>query len=324
MSKLDNAYFEDMLKEWKRSTKSRSGSLTTNEHFPEPIKQKLLIEDCSLIDRLSFKEIQFPQPKRELLSIKGMDILSGLQEMGREECLTVYRAIRFPTAYRTWETVSNEGLSMPNFEQERILELYGRPEYAEDRSKIQRNPLFWVQPQERVVAGVPAFSLVNDAIQIHYAFRNDEDRVLVDVIHLPFELLESKKAKLVANSTIDLDLDNEERDYEIVDFKEKDNCHYFDYSALRARGIDLHEMYMKGLPFGIREQNRLGIEQRFFLLDISRIDLGDDAFRNLYQSSRVLKDNEYFLHGFFGDQNVFGRTPSKFLPHKCYEVSLEG
>ena len=84
------------------------------------------------------------------------------------------------------------------------------------------------------------------------------------------------------------------------------------------RGIDLHEMYFNGFPFDLEGHKQLGIEQRFFLLDIYRVDSKDSRIRDL--DTDVLKEHEYFLHGIFGDQNVFGRGVTRCLPFQCHEV----
>ncbi|MFC2136437.1 hypothetical protein ACFLTH_17620 [Bacteroidota bacterium] len=313
---MDYSKLEEMLSKWEKSTREYSGNLTTNEYLPPEIKRKLLNENLGLVNELEYEEMLFPPLCQELDDIKGMDILSGLQKVEKEENLTVYRAIRFPTVYRTWKTVSELGLSMPNYEQERILQLYGEYDYVAKRNETKKDPNFWTQPQERVVNGVPVFCLVNDALQIHRAYRSERDRVLMVAIHVPKEVV--KSTSLVANTAIDLDYTNSERDFKIKDFKERDGSMFVDYRALRVRGIDLHEMYFNGLPFDLGGHKQLGIEQRFFLLDIYRIDPKDSRVKDL--SSEVLKEHEYFLHGIFGDQNIFGRGVTRYLPFQCHEV----
>lgn len=315
---MDYSSLEKMLSKWEKGTRERSGNLTTNDHLPPEIKRKLLLENLSLINDLEFEEINFPTLCKELNSIEGMRVLSGLQKLKKEGNLTVYRAIRFPTLSRIWRTVSELGLSIPNYEQERILQLYGKRDYVAKRRRIQANPHFWTQPQERVVDGVPVFCLVNDALQIHRAYRSEKDRVLMIGIHIPYKLLRSGDISLFANTAIDLDYDNSERDFKITDFQERDGSFVIDYKALRVRGIDLHEMYFKGLPFDLEGHKLLGIEQRFFILDIYKLDSNDSRIREL--STEVLEEHEYFLHGIFGDQNVFGRQATRYLPFKCHEV----
>jgi len=289
---------------WQESIKELSGNLTTNEYLPEDIRKKLLFEDS-----VEFEELYFPPLCQELQNIEGIDILSGLQKLEKKDNLTVFRAIRFPTMHRIRKTIHELGLSMPNHEQERILRLYTDKNYLSKRDEIKNDNRFCTQPQERVVDGVPVFSLVNDALQIHRAYRGCIDKVLIIGIHIPYELFD--ELKLIANTAIDLDYDNSDRDFEIVVDKG------VDYHALRVRGIDLHEMHIQGLPFDLEGHKNIGIEQKFFLLDIYKIDELPDL------SIDVLKEYEYFLHGFYGDQNVFGRSETKYLPSQCHEVKVK-
>lgn len=312
-----------MLKEWEKTTTDLSGNLTTNEYLPPEIREKLLKEDLSLINQLDLKEINFPYPCKELANIKGMNILSGLQKKNKNNCLTVYRTVRFPTTYRTWKTINEKGISMSNYEQERILSLYTNEKYNSAREKIRENKNFWFQPQERVVDGLPVFSLVNDALQIHYAYRNNMDKVLMIMGHIPYELIKNKKISLTANTAIDYDYDNNKRDYELKEFVKKDGHYQIDYKSLRAKGIDLHEMYIQNLPFTLKEHKELGIEQKFYLIDIYEINQKDKQIRELFDNSKKLIENEYFLHGFFGDHNIIGRRPSKWMPFTCHEVKLK-
>ena len=318
---MDYSSLEKMLPGWEKSTRERSGNLTTNDYLPVELKIKLLAENLSLINDLEFKEASFPPLCLELSNIRGMDILSGLQKLDKEENLTVFRAIRFPTVYRIWKAVYESGLSLPNHEQERILQMYGNNDYITKRKEVKQDSHLWTQPQERVVPGVPVFCLVNDALQIHRAYRSETDRVLIIGIHIPYHLIETGRLELVANTAIDLDYDNCERDFRINIFKKKDNSYVVDYRALRVRGIDLHEMYFKNLSFDLEGHKLLGIEQRFFLVDIYRMDTKDSRISKL--DTDVLKEHEYFLHGIFGDQNVFGRGITRYLPSRCHEVRMK-
>jgi len=206
-----------MLKNWKKQLEKLSGNLTTNEYMPQHIAKLLLEEDNSLKSELIFKEIFFPKLQGILGEIEGLNILAGLQKFNNKDCLTLYRAVRFPTHKRIYEMLFEYGGAIPNFEQERILELYNDKKYQSKRNKIQKDKNFWVMPQERVVPGLPMFALVNDALQIHHAFRGKKDKVAMVVIHIPYKLF-GKKIKLIANPAIDLDYDNCERDCEITDF----------------------------------------------------------------------------------------------------------
>jgi len=288
--------------------------------MPPAIISKLLDEDLSLQDRLSFEDVKFPVTEGIPTGIKGLDILAGLQDAQREGFLTVFRAVRFPTFKRIHEMLYMAGYAMSNFEQERILTLYRDPDYLRQRNLIKKDPHFWTQAQERVVRGLPIFCLVNDALQIHRAFRGENDRVVIIAIHIPQSLVATRQIKLVANTAIDFDYDNNQKDFEIKDFVIEDETFRVDYSSLRTRGIDLHEMYSNDLPLTLQEADRVGIEQEFFILDIHEV-VDDLKIKGLFNDTKCLKENEWFLHGLFGDQNVFGRGPTRYLPYKCQKIS---
>lgn len=307
-----------MIEQWREECKNLSGSLTTNGPMPQQLIEKLLEENVSLKGKLSFEEVTFRKLGGLLDSVPGLDILAGLQKRTNADCLTLFRAIRYPTYKRMYDAVAQYGCSISNYEQERILEFYRNEDYGRKRKEIMSDQRFWTQPQERVVSGLPLFSLINDALQIHYSFRADTDMVAMAVVYIPYHLLESSKVKLIANAAIDLAYDNSERDFAVADFIRKEDHYQIDYAALRARGIDLHEIYSQGIPLTLKEAQALGIEQEFFLLDVYRID--DKKISALLDNAKLLKENAYFLHGFFGDQNVFARRRSKYLPNKCQRI----
>ncbi len=316
---MEKANKNQMIDVWKDKLKKLSGNLTTNEYMSDKIRDLLLEENDVLKNKLFFEDTSFPKLSGILNEIEGLDILAGLQRINNEGCLTVYRAVRFPTHKRIYEMIYEKGCAIPNYEQERILELYQDKKYSSKREEIQKNRNFWTQPQERVVHGLPVFILANDALQIHRAFRNTKDKVAMITIHIPHELIKNKKVKLIANAAVDLDYDNCERDFEIKDFVWRGKIFNIDYNSLRARGIDLHEMYLQNLPWTKKECKKLGIEQEFFMLDIYEIkDKG--KIKKLFEDSEVLKENKFFLHGFFGDQNIFARREAKYLPYKCQRI----
>ncbi len=312
-----------MHNKWKQQLTELSGNLTTNEVMPEHIVQTLLEEDFSLKDKISFEEMEFPKFKDEKLNAAvGLNIVAGLQNLSKREYLTLFRAIRFPTYKRMCTVLTDTGFTISNFEQERILSLYTNPRYLDKRNEIQKDSRFWVVPQERVVQGVPLFCLMNDALQIHRAFRGDEDIVMIAVVHIPKELIVSKSIKFVANTAIDLDYKNTDRDIVVTDYKDEDGRCVPDYEILRAKGVDLHEMYTTDLPLELEKINELGIKQEFYFLDIYKItDL--DAINCMFNDADLLKRNKHFLHGFFGDQNIFGRRKAAYLPYSCSRVTLK-
>lgn len=310
-----------MNNQWEQQLRVLSGNLTTNALMPEFLIKKLLEENESLRENLNLEEITPPKLENSLLNeIEGLNILSDLQKLSKKECLTLFRAVRFPTWKRINEAVGN-GYIISNYEQERISSIYKNENYIEKRNKIKSDTFFWTQPQERVVHGLPLFSLVNDALQIHRAFRAEKDKVMIIALYLPHELFETRKVKLIANTAIDLDYENYDRDFEVKDFYKKDGVYEIDYESLRTRGIDLHEMYTKDLPLDIEEATKMGITYDVFLLDIYEINEQDEKIKELFNKTTILKENKYFLHGFFGDQNIFGRRSAKYLPNKCNKVT---
>jgi hypothetical protein len=313
-----------VIEEWRKQLQELSGNLTTNEKMPEELIKKLLDEDESLKNKLQFEEVVFPELEETLGAVKGLNILSGLQNLHKKGCLTVFRAVRFPTFKRMYEMVSHSGYAASNYEQARIADLYHNEKYIQKRAEIMSDYRFWVQPQERVVHGLPLFCLANDALQIHRAFRGDIDQVAIIAIYIPHELLESGKLKLIANTAIDLEYSNSDRDFEIKDFVKDNGSLSIDFSALRTRGIDLHEMYTADLPENIVDAKKAGIEQEFLLVDIYKIAEPDiENINTVFRDTELLKKNRHFLHGFFGDQNIFGRRKAKYLPYKCSKIFLK-
>jgi hypothetical protein len=309
-----------MLEQWRSQLKENSGNLTTNAPMPAFISEKLLEEDESLKDKIISSEKEFPKLNGIMGEVEGLNIIGGLQSQSKKDYLTLFRAVRFPTYKRIYDLLIN-GFIVSNYEQERILELYTEENYLEQREKNKNDERFWIQPQERVVHGIPMFALANDALQIHRAFRGKEDKVALAVIHIPREHLESRRIKLIANTAIDLDYQNAERDIPVRDFRDKDGIFEVDYPALRARGVDLHEMYSQDLPMNREESEALGIEQEYYLLDIYEIE-NLEAMNTLESDTETLRRNKRFLHGLFGDQNIFGRRRAKYLPTKAYTLTL--
>ncbi|MFA7302556.1 MAG: hypothetical protein WC030_02295 [Candidatus Paceibacterota bacterium] len=309
------------IEQWRKQLKELSGNLTTNTAMPPQLAEKLLEEDISLKEKLSFTEVTFPKFNGALDRVDGLQIIAGLQsKSGKPGCLTLFRAIRFPTYKRMHELVYEGGYVVSNYEQERILELYKDQEYIQKREEMRGDERFWTQPQERVVHGLPLFSLVNDALQIHRAYRGDDDLAVIVALHIPHELFEDRRIKLVANTAIDLDYQNGDRDFEIQDFKRDGDVYEIDYGALRARGIDLHEMYTRDLPLDPNDIETLGITQDFYLLNIYKIT-DYAAVTAIFNDTALLKSSRHFLHGFFGDQNIFGRRRSYYLPYKCQKIA---
>ncbi len=312
-----------MIEKWKKQLKELSGNLTTNHPMPQRLIDKLLEEDSSLKDKLVFEEVNFPKLDNGIFELQGLDILAGLQKLQKSDCVTLFRAMRMPTYKRIYNMVYEHGCSFSNFEQDRILDLYHEPDYLTKREEIKKDARFWTQPQERVVHGLPVFALINDTLQIHRAYRGQEDQIAIAVIHIPYTLINSEKIQLMANAAIDLDYHNDDRDFPIKDFVKEDNYYRINYGALRTRGIELHEMYTRDLPMDIKSAQELGIEQEFYLLDVYKVDETQVKSLRLELDNQILKEHEFFLHGFFGDQNIFGRRSSEYLPSKCYRIGKQ-
>jgi hypothetical protein len=318
---------DEMIEIWKRTMNCNSYNLTSNAPLPQHIRAQLLHENKKLENDLVFTEKIFPTTSIELDRIVEYDapyfnILAGLQSEKKADNLTFFRAIRFPTINRIWPTVVGYGMSMSNKEQERLRWLYTSPEYINERSNIQANSNFWIQPQERIVDGLPIFVMANDALQIHHAYKGRIDKTLLVVAHIPFDIIKNKQLTLVANSAIDINCNSPENDVEITDFINRNNSPRIDYNSLHSKGIYLHELYIKGLPLALHEHQKLGIDQKFYLLETHSININESPFTDLFKNTELMNKNQYFLHGFFGDHNVFGRRPAKYLPHHCEEVTL--
>ena len=122
------------MKNWKDNLKKLSGNLTTNASMPTGLRKVLLQEDLSLKNKILLEEKSFSQLKGLLGEIPGMNILAGLQNLKKQNCLTVYRAVRFPTYKRMHEIVTTSGFAIGNYEQERIEKLYKDKNYFKKRT----------------------------------------------------------------------------------------------------------------------------------------------------------------------------------------------
>jgi hypothetical protein len=307
--------------QWKQQTYKLSKNLTTNTQMSDYLRGVLLEEENLLDEKIKLVDMEFPNIDNYLDKVEGFKILSGLQNLKQKDCITLFRAFRFPTIKRMYEAVYDKGYTISNYEQERILSLYTNKDYIKKREKIKRDNWFWTQPQERVVNGLPVFALVNDAVQIHRAFRGEKDQVGIIAIHIPKKLVKEGIINFIANTAIDLSYEDPSRDVQVLDFLEKDSSFQIDYGALRARGVDLHEMYTPDLPLTMKEAGILKIKQEFFLLDIEEIDLESTFYKKIFQNTELLKKHRKFLYGFWGDQNVFGRGKTKYIPFRCRKIT---
>lgn len=308
---------EKQTKVWKSTSYEKTRTLTTNAPMPKEIYRKLFSTKKMNYPTPVFKQSNFPKLDKPLSNIRGMTILSGLQKIHKNYCITLFRTIRFPTLSRLYETIHVHGLSESNYEQERILGIYADRNYIAIRKKIRNDSRFYTQPQERVVSGLPIFYLANDALQIHSSYRNNIDKVLFVVSHIPKRLFDKKAIELYSNVPIDLNYSDMINDVIITDFNGGKNPK-INISNLQIKGVNPYELYLKKLPLNLIEQQKLGISFRFFILDLYRIN--PTNLKGISQNVNILKKYGYFLKGFFGDYNTFGRTPAKYLPFGCYEV----
>ncbi|MFH1770164.1 MAG: hypothetical protein ABH828_01265 [archaeon] len=324
MITLNSRNFSELQTIWTEESSKLSGNLTSNSSLPKDISDRLFSDDN--FDKKYFKSItsQKIEPLKfnnELNYITGLDILAELQNLSKPNNLTLFRAIRFPTPKRLSELVNEKGFSQENYEQERLQRLYSDKEYLLLREQIKNNALFNFQPQERIVEGLPAFSLVNDAIQIHRAYRSNVDRVAIAVGFFPKELFEEGIFELYANTAIDFERQNDSRDFKITDFKQgPKGSTIIDYSSLRVRGIDVFETFLRKAPTNMSDMNKLGVKQSFYVLDIYNAKNYNVNFDSISQNSKLLKENEWFLHGFLGDHSLLGRDKAKYIPFNCYEI----
>ncbi len=75
----------EMLKKWREVLSKPSENLATNGAIPQHLADKLLEENESLDEKLKFVEIDYPSLEGKLNSIKGLNILAGLQTKTRKK-----------------------------------------------------------------------------------------------------------------------------------------------------------------------------------------------------------------------------------------------
>jgi len=194
------------------------------------------------------------------------------------------------------------------------------------RASLLNDPLFSFLPQERIVPGLPVFFNVNDAIHIHRAYRNDNDLIGIIVAFIPINLIKSDQIEFFSNYALVQNYSDSHGDKKITYFKQlKHNGQFIPYySALNWEGNLVYEAYSKGIPLNIEESTKLGIEQKFFLLDIYKPDINtnEKKINDIDLTNELQESSLYFLYGFWGDDNIFMRRPSEYLPKTCYEVKL--
>jgi len=319
--------FLDLCKIWDSLSKEPSGNFTSNTPISSEIRKRFFnLRNFNLTElekKLDFIPIKFESLGFPLSKIKGLEILSWLQKLYRPKCITFFRAIRFPSPKRLIELSANKGLSIINYEHVRLRKIYEDEKYIRKRKSLQKDLRFSFIPQERIVKGLPVFILANDAIQIHRAFRNIIDKIVLVVAFVPVQLIEKGTIKLFSNQSIVENYYDRKGDKRISHFEFNQNGYVTPrFRTLRLEGIDLSESYLTGISWNIEDCKKIGVEQKFYILDIYkiRININKRMINSIKIPSKLLRHYSYFLYGFWGDDYIFGRRASNSLPFMCNEV----
>ncbi|MFY0602747.1 MAG: hypothetical protein JXQ93_02275 [Flavobacteriaceae bacterium] len=312
---------------WERMTAEPSGNYTSNLPLDEDLKKLLLNENLKEVTfnkQLSLKKMEFNSLSKKINTIQGLNALSGLQELQKPNCITIYRAIRFPTKTRITSMLTDKGLSTLNYEHERLMRIYEDSDYKKKRNALKKDLRFSFQPQERVVPGLPIFFNVNDAIHIHRAYRSDHDIIGIVTAFIPHSLIQQNTVEIFSNDAIVENYSDDFGDKKINHYKQSSNGSVIPfYKALGIEGNQIYETYCKGIPERIKDCNDMGIEFRYFLLELYRpeIDPQDKCINGVDISDELAKYKLPFLYGFWGDDSIFMRRVSEFLPKTCYEIT---
>ena len=95
--------WNNYIKFWYKVATEPSGNFTSNLSLDQDLLDKLMennITDEYFYNKVSLFEKKFPELECSFCNIKGINILAGLQNLHMVNCITVYRAIRFPTPMR--------------------------------------------------------------------------------------------------------------------------------------------------------------------------------------------------------------------------------
>lgn len=252
--------------------------------------------------------------------LNGLKILKYLQELQISNTLKLFRAIRYPTPSRIYNSLYKYGPCLSNYEQERIFNLYSNEKYITQRSLIAKNSHFCFLPQERIVKGLPIFFIANDAIQIHNSLRSKKDLLLLTVLFIPKKFIENKEFKIFLNMPIEEDYQNDRRDIELNQYIIDDQMMSENLTLLSNKGIDLFEAYIKNLPYTLQGLCLKELKIKFYLLKISHIVVEPI---NSKINELIIGDEEnsqLYMKGFWGENSITSRKPSNFLPEDCYEL----
>lgn len=315
------------ISSWYKTSETPSGNYASNLPLDSDLLEKLLdgnISEEQLYDTVNLKQQKFPNLNNNLGKINGLDILSGLQDLGKSNCITIFRAVRFPTPKRIVEMVLEKGLSLLNYEHQRLVRIYEAEDYKLKRQELMRDPKFSFIPQERIVPGLPIFFNVNDSIHIHRAYRNENDLIGLIAAYIPIDIIKTDKIEIFTNYALVQNYSDNEGDKKINHFiKLSGNGKYIPfYKALNLEGTLVYESYCNGIPESISSAEKLGIKQDFFLLEtyMPEINIRKKSVNGIDISKSLINENPYFLYGFWGDDNIFMRRPSAYLPKRCYKI----
>lgn len=318
-------------KVWETQFQFKSGNSFSNALFPKKYINKIFRKNQKTY-HISQKLISI-QPfdcaiiENSLKAINGINILNALQNLYLANHLSLYRVIRYPTVDRIYDTIKKNGLSTLNYEQDRLLTFYNDSSYIKSREDITKDSRFWVIPQERIVNGLPVFFYANDAINIHRCFRRKRDLILVVAAFIPKELLFNKTLKIYSNRPFTKNYFDATADRLIEDYcHNNDERILHDQELLHIKGIDPYETYIKGLPHTISKCNSIGIKQRYFLIEIKKVTVDNKKYfiNGIKISSEIMKKYPNVFSSIWGDDDLFSRRKTDYLPINCFELFKAG
>ncbi len=317
------------IKTWGKSASEPSGNHASNLPLDTELLSILMENHVSMDsfnNSLLFKEVKFSKIELNSTHIVGLNILSGLQNLNKSDCVSVFRAIRYPTPKRILKIMLDSGISTINYEHQRLLKIYEDKEYKLKRDQLKIDPRFSFQPQERIVPGLPIFFNVNDAIHIHRAYRSENDLIVVAVAFIPYNQIKNDSIEIFSNYALVQNYSDLDGDKKINHFRKLNNGRVVPfYKALNLEGNLVYETYCTGIPQSLNDCKINGIEQRFFLIELykPKIDSKQKTINGVSFSNDLVSNDSYFLYGFWGDDNIFMRRPSEYLPKTIHEIILK-
>ncbi len=324
MKTIDWKYYRD---NWSQMTTKPSGNYTSNLPLDEDLRELLLnekINEDTFNKQIQINQLEFEPLSEKINIIQGLNILAGLQDMHKSNCVTVFRAIRFPTKARIVSMLDDRGISTLNYEHERLIRIYEDSDYKKKRDTLKKDPRFSFQPQERVVPGLPVFFNINDAVHIHRAYRGDHDIIGIVAAFIPNHLIQQNTIDFFSNDAIVENYSDDYGDKKINYYKQSSNGRVLPfYRALGIEGNQIYETFCKGIPESVEACRDIKIEFKYFLLELYKpeINVLEKHINGVDLSDELTKYRLPFLYGFWGDDNIFMRRASEFLPKTCYEIT---